>query len=166
MLHRVPETIGEAADADDPNAPEIVPEADPVTQLLANIVFEQDDVQDVAEWLFETLASVYNSEHWNLTEAQSLRLAKPATKLLNAMWARLQTRLPDTIANWLQNTPGAMALIVAAGFIVIPRVQMQMALNRERKAAKPLVQETRSPQPVAPRPTPPPSPARSGIVIE
>ena len=97
-------------------------------------------MHDLAVWLFEWLAETYQSEHWKLSAEQADRIARPATKLANAVWIKLQERLPDKIATWLESTPGAMGLLIAGGFIVVPRVKKQLQLSRERKYGPPVAQ--------------------------
>ena len=139
-------------EADDPGGPTDVPQPDMLTQMIQEFVIEQDDVQAGLTWLFEFFARLGKSQHWELEDREAERLAKPYTKLLNVAWSEIARMLPGALSGWLERTPGLMGAIVASGFIVVPRVKLQMAISRER-ARVPLVsqppQQRPSPQPVS-----------------
>jgi hypothetical protein len=161
LLHAVPKSIGEA---DDPVGPADVSEEDPIAALMAQVAFEPQDVQDVLEEFFESLAVRFESDHWKLTERQARMLGRPSAQLLNSMWAKLQNYLPDILAHWCESTPGATAFILACGLIVAPKITRQVAISRERAAARPLVPESAKQQ--RPQPVSVPDKPRVGIVID
>jgi hypothetical protein len=168
LLASVPESIGgtvqdEAGAAAAPGA-----EADPIASLMAQVVFEPQDVQDVLTEFFDWLALRAKSDHWQLSERQGRMLARPLATVLDSLWARLQVLLPDVLGRWCESTPGAMALLMAAGLVIGPKVAKQAAMVRARKKTVPMVKETkpdpvRAPAPAAPLPA---GPVGGGIVYE
>ena len=154
LLSHVPERIG--GEADDPGGPadmpgNNLPADDPIAALMAQVAFEPQDVQDVIEEFFEWLSEHYQSDHWKLSERQSRMLGRPAAQLLNSMWVRLQNYLPDILSKWCEETPGAMAFIMACGIVVAPKVTQQITISRERARAKQGVNErlqSKAPQPI------------------
>lgn len=136
LLAQIPDRIEDDPNPEQgPGGPAEAPDADPIAAMMAGIAIEQEDVRDLAEWFFEFLAGRFESEHWKLTESQANRLAKPAAVMLNAIWLKLQSSLPDVITRWLEQTPGAMGLLFACGFIVVPRITRQVAISKERRQA-------------------------------
>lgn len=164
ILAGVPETIG--AEPDDPGAPADVPiNDDPIAALMAQVAFEPQDVQDVLAEFFDWMAERFASDHWKLTERQARMLGRPAAQMLNALWVRLQQYIPDILGRWCEETPGAMAFIVACGIVVAPKITRQVQISRERAKAKPLVQDKPQPKPPQPQPIRPERPAY-GIVFD
>jgi hypothetical protein len=146
ILAGVPETIGDDQ-GDAAPGPVEVPDADPIAALMAQVAFEPQDVQDVIEEFFDWMAERFQSDHWKLTERQSRMLGRPAAQLANSLWQKMQSYVPDILSKWCEETPGAMAFIVACGIVVVPKVSTQLALSRERaKAQAPNVPK---PQPIS-----------------
>jgi hypothetical protein len=159
ILAGIPAIAPEGEAADDPGAPP----SDPMLLSLAGMVaFEEQDVQDTLQEFFSYLAGKFESDHWELTERQARMLGKPSTLLLNSLWTKLQTLLPNIIARWCESTPGAMAFITACGLVLVPKVVTQMKISRERRKAKsPVIEPPRPPQ----QPEPPkPQPIRAGVL--
>ena len=153
LLADVPMRIGEITDTPlgEPVEP---PGDDPIAALMAQVAFEPQDVQDMIEELFNFLAERFNSEHWKLTSTQSRILGRPAAQLANALWKRLQNYLPDILGRWCEETPGAMAFIIACGIVVAPKVTKQISLSRERAQSTAVCVERQTSEP-APMPAAP-----------
>jgi len=135
LLSQVPEIIGDAAEStetagqgDGEGSPD-----DAIAALMQQIAFEPQDVQDQVGELFEWLAERFKSDHWKLTERQSRMLGRPTAQLLNSLWAKLQTILPDVLGRWCVETPGAAAFIFACGIVVVPKVTKQVGISRARR---------------------------------
>jgi hypothetical protein len=96
------------------------------------VAFEEQDVRDMTEEFFAWLAVRFDSDHWQLKERQSRILCRPLTQVLNSLWVKLRERLPDIIAQWCESTPGATALLMAAGIVIVPKVMTQVRLSREK----------------------------------
>lgn len=155
LLADVPGVIGDVGEGDSDAPVDVAAAGDPIAEMMKDFAFEQEDVRDLAEWLFETLASLFKSEHWKLKDGQADRLAKPGTKVLNTLWLKLQQSLPETISSWLDRTPGAMGLVIAGSLILAPRVTQQIAISRERAKAGPLAMpKNEIKRPVPPGPVP------------
>jgi hypothetical protein len=152
ILAAVPASIG--GEADDPGGPADVPgqEADPIAALMAQVAFEPQDVQDMLGEMFDWLSERFQSDHWKLNERQTRLLGKPTALMLNSIWARLQNLLPDLIANWCEETPGAMDFIIMAGMIVGPKVAKQIVISRERAKAAPAQKPKDEMKPSVPAP--------------
>jgi hypothetical protein len=162
LLSGVPSTIG--ADADTEGGTSSAPGADdPIAALMAQVAFEEQDVKDTLCEFFDWMAERFESEHWRLTDRQTRMLGRPTSLLLNSLWAKLQTMLPDVLARWCESTPGAMAFMTAAGFAIFPKVMTQVKISRERKRARPVIIE--NPKPQQPKSAPAPAPAeRHGMI--
>jgi hypothetical protein len=159
ILASVPETIG-GGEADDPGGPADVPNQDPIAALMAQVAFDPQDVQDTLAEMFDWMAERFQSDHWRLTERQARMGGRPAAMMLNAIWTKLQSYIPDMLSKWCEATPGATAFFLWAGIVVGPKAMKQFSLSRERSKAKPRVP---APQPAAPaqpqqRPTQPGGP--------
>ena len=104
-----------------------------IAELMAQVSFETQDVQDQLEELFDWLSVKFKSDHWELSERQARMLGKPTAQLLNSLWAKLQTVLPEILGKWIDSTPGAAALLLAGGIVIGPKVAKQVAISRERR---------------------------------
>jgi len=135
LLDSVRGPIGsaEGGDPGEPGADEAI------SGLMAMVAFEPQDVQDTVCEFFEWLAGRFDSDHWKLTDRQARMMGKPTAQLLNSLWAKLQTVLPDILTRWCEETPGATAFILACGIVVVPKIGKQIAISRERSKAKPRV---------------------------
>ena len=155
ILASVPETIG--GEAGESGAPVDAPAEDPIAALMAQVAFEPQDVQDTLAEMFDWLAERFESDHWRLTDRQARMLGRPAAQLLNSIWTKLQAYIPDILSKWCETTPGATALILAAGIVITPKVMQQVSISRERAKVKPRVPAPQSPAPPQPqqRPTQP-----------
>lgn len=155
----MPDTIGEGqAEPGDPaGAPAPEPE-DPIAALMAQVAFEEQDVRDTLEELFEWIGERCESDHWKLTERQSRILGRPAAQMMNSIWAKLQAYIPDILSRWCETTPGATAFILAAGLVVVPKVRKQITLTRERRAAAAMPKTQRQVSPAQPPSAPAPGP--------
>lgn len=126
-----------------------------ITELLAAVAFEEQDVRDLLEELFERLAARFESDHWRLSERQSRILGKPSAQLANSIWAKLRDRIPEILARWCEETPGAVAFLTACGIVIVPKVVKQFNVSRTRKRelieadrpAVPTVGRKHAPQP-------------------
>lgn len=148
ILAAVPDVIGDGSSPAPTGAPGDAGQLDdPVAALMAQVAFEEQDVKDQLEELFEWLAERFDSEHWKLTERQSRMLGRPTAQVLNSVWAKLCTLLPDIIARWCESTPGATAFIAACGLVVLPKALKQVAISRERRETE--RHKVQRPQPVA-----------------
>ena len=170
ILSAVPETIGDVP-VDGVDVAGQIEEPNPFAGLMAAIAFEEQDVKDTLSEMFDWMAERFNSEHWKLTDRQVRILGKPTAQLLNSLWAKLNVILPDILARWCDDTPGATAFILACGIVVGPKVAKQVTISRQRKAAnRQMVQPADSHGPARPqqqRPQPQPVPAsRSGLIYE
>ena len=116
---------------------------DPIAGLMAAIAFEEEDVRDTLTESFEWLAERFKSDHWKLTERQARMLGKPTAMLLNSLWSKLQTILPDILAKWCEETPGATAFILACGIVVVPKVAQQVSISRAKGKATAQARMTR-----------------------
>ncbi len=162
LLAGVPETIGNVVEMPGGDQLPDAVEADPVAALMDSIAFEEQDVRDQVEELFEWLAEKFQSDHWKLSERQARMLGKPTAQLLNALWAKLKTRIPDILAQWCETTPGATAFLVAVGIVVIPKATKQLALSRERRRV-PVKGQAAPPTPI--RANTPPKPTGAAGMI-
>jgi hypothetical protein len=135
-----------------------------LADLMAQVSFETQDVQDQLEEFFDWLATRFESDHWELTERQARMLGKPTAQLLNSLWAKLQMVLPEILGRWIDSTPGAAALLLAGGIVIGPKIAKQVSIGRERRktsARRMMVREGTSHGPgeqpsVASRPVPRP----------
>jgi hypothetical protein len=160
LLQGVPDVIGEdVAGSSGDAAPGDVQDQDPIAALMAQVAFEPQDVQDVLAECFDWLSERFESEHWRLTDRQARMLGRPTAQLLNSLWARLGNYLPDILSRWCEETPGAMAFLMAAGMVVAPKVMQQVSISRERKEKKPMVQKT----PIQAQPTRPAGPLNGAV---
>jgi hypothetical protein len=165
LLHSVPASIGDPLTEDQPQGAAIDPDPAGIGSFMAAIAFEEEDVRDTLGEVFEWLADKFDSDHWELTERQARMLGRPTAQLLNSVWAKLQSKLPDILARWCDETPGATAFIIACGIVVGPKVAKQVTLSRAKKKAVPMVKPPSShgqPQPV---PKPPSAP-QSGLIYQ
>jgi hypothetical protein len=160
LLAGVRGSIGSASEDEPGSTGE---DAEAVAGLMAMVAFEPEDVQDTVCEFFEWLAVRFESDHWKLTDRQARMMGRPTAQLLNSLWARLQAVLPDILARWCEQTPGATAFILACGIVVVPKVGKQIAISRERRKAKPFVEPAPRPQPVPPRASDKPA---GGFVVE
>ena len=137
ILDSIPARIG--GEADDPGGPADNGDGgdqDPISALMREVAFDREDVEAVLIELFDSLAERFESDHWRLKDRQVKILGKPTTQLLCSVWAKLCAIMPDVVARWCENTPGAMAFLIAAGIVVVPKARKQMALNRLKVTAK------------------------------
>ena len=144
ILARVPSTVDAGPEAE-PLQPAAVDDDDPIAALMAQVAFEEQDVKDTLCEFFDWLATKFDNDNWKLTDRQSRMLGKPTAQLANSLWARLQTILPDVIARWCAETPGAFAFLSACGLVVLPKVMNQIKVSRERKAKGKAVRQMPSP---------------------
>jgi len=107
-----------------------------ISALLDSIAFEEQDVKDTLEELFEWLSEYFGSDHWKLTPRQVRMLGRPSAQLLNSVWAKLKTRIPDILAAWCETTPGATAFLMAFGLVVVPKGLKQWKLSRDHKSGE------------------------------
>lgn len=123
-----------------------------VSELMAMVAFEPQDVQDTLTEFFDWMAERFESDHWKLTERQQRMMGRPTAMMLNSLWGKLQRLLPDILARWCEQTPGATAFILACGIVVVPKVGKQIGISRERRQSKPRVAEMpkRTPSPRVP----------------
>lgn len=135
ILSGIPEHIGGDVEHGSPaaNGDET---GDAIASLMAQVAFEPQDVQDTLAELFEWLAERFESDHWKLTDRQLRMMGRPSAQLLNSIWVKLQNYIPDILARWCEDTPGATAFILACGIVVVPKVAKQIVISRERNAAK------------------------------
>lgn len=148
LLARIPGEVTGDSDPEfiAPGAPS--PEQDAIASLMAQVTFEEQDVRDCLSEFFAWLAQKFDNENWKLTERQERMLGKPAAQLANSLWVRLQTLLPDVIARWCMETPGAFAFLTVAGLVITPKIMNQIKVSRERKQKGPKVRSMQ-PQPQA-----------------
>lgn len=133
ILSDVPEFIGDAPESQPAQVgSETQAEDDPISALMAQVTFEPQDVQDLLEEFFDSLAERFESDHWKLTDRQARMLGKPAAQLANALWAKLMQFLPDVLSRWCESTPGATAFLFAVGIVVVPKVKTQISISRQR----------------------------------
>ena len=161
LLAAVPESIGGGEESPADGLAGGAP--DPIADLMAQVVFEPQDVQDILTEFFDWAAERGRSEHWKLSDRQGRMLARPLAQLMDSCWRKLQNYLPTLLGNWCESTPGAMAFLLAAGLVIGPKVAQQMAISKARRLAVPLVRES------APGPVPvaaPRVPVGGGIVFE
>lgn len=167
LLGSVPDSISDGLPgADGPEASGASEADDAIAALMAQVAFEPQDVQDVVAETFEWLAEHFKSDHWKLTERQARMLGRPTAQLLNSLWARLSAYIPDILARWCEETPGATAFLLACGLVVGPKIAQQISISRQRAKERPIVQPIRvqpAPQPTA---TGRPAPPNGGIVFE
>jgi hypothetical protein len=109
---------------------------DPVSDFMAEMVFEEQDVKDALCEIFDWLAEKFDNGNWKLTERQTRILGKATFQLSTSLWSRLQQLLPDLIARWCESTPGAAAFVGALGIVVVPKAWNQVKVSRERKSQK------------------------------
>lgn len=130
----VPDFIGEPAAAG-PGSQGAAPElaAADIRGLLPEITFDERDVRDVLEEMFESAAERFHSDHWKLTERQSRMLGRPTAQLLGSLWQKVGDFLPDILAGWCESTPGLAGVILAGGIVIGPKVAKQFAIARDRK---------------------------------
>lgn len=142
LLASVPESIGGGAEpgAEEPQEG-AAGEVDPIAALMAQVVFKPQEVQDQLSEFFDWLAERTASAHWKLTDRQGRMLAGPLTSVLYAMWQKLQVVLPDVLGRWCEETPGAMALLMASGLVIGPKCAKQFALSKAKRRAVPLVKD-------------------------
>jgi hypothetical protein len=107
-----------------------------IAALMAQVAFEPQDVQDVVAETFDWLAERFRSDHWKLSERQARMLGRPTAQLLNSLWAKLSNYIPDILARWCEDTPGATAFLLACGMVVGPKVMQQMSISRARSLDK------------------------------
>lgn len=149
LLSAVPDVIGDNLGAGEPAAEPGDNADDPIAALMAQVAFEEQDIQDTLAEFFDWLSVRFKSDHWKLTDRQARMLGRPSAQLLNSMWARLQNYLPEILAKWCVETPGATAFILACGLVVTPKVMEQVRISRER--AKLSRQTIQGRQPGAPK---------------
>lgn len=138
QLHAVPDVIGEqpvAAGVTDVGTSSML-------SVLDNVAFSEQDVTDALTELFSYLSGRFDSDHWLLTERQQRMLGGPTAQLVNGVWAKLRTKLPDILARWAESTPGATAFMMAFGIVVVPKVMTQVKLSREKQSPAPVKAET------------------------
>jgi hypothetical protein len=143
----VPDSIGSADSLPEPEDDPNDLGSDAVAALMAQIAFEPQDVQDTVCEFFDWLSERFQSNHWKLTDRQARMLGRPTAQMLNSIWIKLQTFLPNILARWCEETPGATAFILACGIVVAPKVAKQVQISRERRKAKPVIQSPRPQQP-------------------
>lgn len=165
ILAAVPETIGDAPLGDGIGIAGEIEEPNPIAGLMAAIAFEEQDVKDTLSEMFDWMAERFQSEHWKLTDRQVRILGKPTAQLLNSLWAKLNVILPDILARWCDDTPGATAFILACGIVVGPKVGKQIRLSRAKSKANAAAKmvapgQSHGPAPAPARPQPAPQPAR------
>jgi hypothetical protein len=137
LLSQIPATV-----SDDPAGagPQIIDDApaadDPISALMAQISFEEEDVKAYLSEFFEWMAERFESDHWKLTDRQQRILGRPTAQLMNSMWAQLCARFPEIIARWCESTPGAAAFLAAFGLVVVPKAWTQIRVSRARKNQK------------------------------
>jgi hypothetical protein len=131
QLRSVPDTIGE--ELEDEGADESI-SSDDVRELMEMVAFEEEDVKELLEEFHEFLAEYFESDHWKLTDRRSRMLGRPLTLLVNSLWKKLSTIIPDIIARWCESTPGAMAFISACGIVYVPMGLKQVRLSRARRS--------------------------------
>lgn len=165
LLSQVPESIADEGQVDGGAAQPQSASDDAISALMAQVAFEPQDVQDTLGELFDWLADRFESEHWKLTERQARMLGRPTAQLLNSLWAKLRERIPDILTRWCDETPGAMAFLMACGLVITPKVMQQVSLSRKRtKEKKPTAQPQSKPvQPIHVHGQQPP---RVGMVYE
>jgi hypothetical protein len=95
-------------------------------------LINEEDVKAIVAETFDLLASHFGSEHWRLGPRQVRMLGAPLTALLQHVWQKLAQTLPDVLAKWCEETPGAAMLVLSCGLVVVPRVVAQGSLNRKR----------------------------------
>jgi len=134
QLNRIPDVVGGDSDDDEMAGQGIG--ADEISALLDAVAFEEQDVKDTLEELFEWLAEHFEAEHWKLTPRQVRMLGRPACQLMNSLWDKLKLRIPDIIARWCESTPGATAFLMAFGLVVVPKGLKQWKLSRASAEGK------------------------------
>lgn len=120
-----------------PGAQELPPGTMPgsaAAEMLPEITFDVDQVEDVLGEAFHWIAERFDSAHWELTEKQSRMLGRPTAQLCSTLYSRL----PEFLLRWCDATPGLAGIVVAGAIVVGPKVAQQVAISRERrKAPKP-----------------------------
>lgn len=106
-----------------------------VSALMAQVTFEEEDVREGLEMLFALFAEWRQIEDWKLTANQSRILGRPCAQMINAIWLKLQGRMPGWVERWLSETPGAAAFLLACAIVVGPKVSKDIAISRERRNA-------------------------------
>ncbi len=157
LLASVPDSIGGTSEPGEADGASLPDPQDPIAALMAQVAFEEQDVKDTLGELFDWLAERFESDHWRLTDRQTRMLGRPAAQMLNSVWAKLQVYIPDILGKWCEDTPGATALLMACGIVIVPKVAKQVAISRTRRKSVPMVQQGASH--VAPVAAPPPQPA-------
>jgi hypothetical protein len=135
ILSAIPDHIG-PGEPGEGGASTVDDAGDPIAALMAQVAFETQDVQDTLCELFDWLGERFESDHWKLTDRQARMMGRPTAQLLNSIWAKLQNLLPDILARWCEETPGATAFILACGIVVAPKIGKQIVISRERAASK------------------------------
>lgn len=154
-LDAVPDEIGGEEEAS-PEGAEGGIGADDITQLMGSIAFEEQDVKDALGEVFDWIGERMQSDHWRLTERQARMLGKPTAQLLNSIWQKLMQRMPDVIAQWCEDTPGATAFLVSFGIVVVPKATRQMTITKHRR------QRRREPEKAEPTEHPKAEPQAAG----
>ena len=131
LLAAVPDVIGDdgpEGQALPPLAPGEQGEVDELMQLVGDIDFQQEDIQYLAEQLFEMIAEMRQMEHWKLTDRQSKILARPLYRMVNAIWAKLVEKLPD----YVTSIPGLAGTCLALGIVAPPKILKDRSISIER----------------------------------
>lgn len=156
-MRAVPDVIAEEGEAD--TAPDQVSDQAPDMPAALMLVFRESDITDVVDSLFDMLADIFKSDHWKLRPEQAQRLGGPLAEILNASRSSISASLPDVLAKWMMETPGAVAFLFACATVVGPRIKDQMKISRERKQARPVAQPITGQHAQA-------APARTGFIVE
>jgi hypothetical protein len=98
----------------------------------AQSLIEEAGVSEIVAEMFDILAEHFGSDHWRLGPRQVRMLGAPLTALLRHVWKKLAEKIPDVLARWCEETPGATMLVVSLGLVVVPRVVQQGKLNKQR----------------------------------
>lgn len=149
ILRTVPASIGDSGE------PAAQPAAggefsqETMAELMQGVAFEPQDVQDTLSEFFDMVADWFKSDHWKLSERQARMIGVPLSQVMNAVWQELCRAIPGPIARWIENTPGAMKLLMACGIVFVPKVKTQLKINRERRQVR-KVEQLRGSQPARP----------------
>ena len=136
LLAGVPEHIGDTSDEISVASAE-ADGGEAIAALMQSVAFEEQDVQDTIAEMFDWLAERFKSEHWQLSDRQARLLGRPAAVLMNSMWKRLSEHVPDILTKWCEETPGAMAFLLACGMVVGPKIVKQVEITRSRATTRP-----------------------------
>jgi hypothetical protein len=102
-----------------------------ISGMLASISFETEDIQEVLEGAFESLAEWTKFDGWRLSERQARMMGKPLTQMANHFWGQLCAWIPDKIMAWMDSVPGFSGFLLASGVVLTPKFLKWRAARHE-----------------------------------